>query len=227
MAPRSVAESQPEHCPAIQDFLKWNCDENIQKKGCTGSGNEVGAPYISCLALKEKLTRERIELLLKELFQDWDQPVPNADRVRKYYLRPFAILLSAGHGRMIHRIVEYYDLQDHFLPFSVAPINFPKSTTCNLFELFYKEQWQYCAVKLEYDMSYKLENDSILPILDKTRIGAGGSAILYKITVDEVYNNLLPGENSDVVILPIHHRLTCFTNQTRSQRHLQPPTPLL
>ena len=149
--------------------------------------------------LQDYLTTDRIKTLLKELFDDTSQWQPNADRVRSYYLRPFAILLSIRCGSMIRHFVDHPELQDKPLPFSTEPEDFPKTSTQNLFEAFYKEQWQFCAVPLEWDMNNELANDYILPITAKEEIGNGGSGILYKITVDEEYNRLKPAGPKDRV----------------------------
>lgn len=210
-----MAESQP----GYQDFLQWKASPDIRKRGCRGSDATVGPTYISQVALEERLTRKRIELLLKEISRDWDQPALNAEYVRTHYLRPFAILLSVGYGYMITHVVEHQSLRDRYLPFFQEPEGFPKSTACNLFQKFYEEQWQFCAVKLEFDMNYRLENDYILPIHDKTRIGHGGSAVLYKIDVDDTYNALVPDEHTNVVSQPLYRRLMCPANQMHSQRH--------
>lgn len=196
-----MAELQPENYAAIQDFLHWKCNSDIHKEGCRGSTNTVGTKYISRAALEEKLTKERIEALLDELFRDTELPAPGAEEVMNNYLRPFAILLSAGFGRMISHFVDHLSLRDLLLPFAIESKDFPKSTRRNLFKAFCKEQWQFCPVKLEYNMSYRLESNYILPIVHKEKIGEGGSANVYKIIVDEDYNSLRPGRSSETVSL--------------------------
>ncbi|KAI4149051.1 MAG: hypothetical protein L6R39_002619 [Caloplaca ligustica] len=195
----STNEHNPEHDPAIQEFLRWKSNPDVLKEGCCGSENTPGFEYIPKVALEDWLTTERIEHLLLALFKDSDELAFTAERVRKSYLRPFAILLSAGFGPMIRHFVERRILQDQYLPFSVEPKEFPRSTTCDLFDAFNKQQWQFCAVNLEYDMTDSLANDYILPINHKEKIGNGGSAVLYKITVDEDYNNLVPSKHNDTV----------------------------
>ncbi|KAL9039214.1 MAG: hypothetical protein Q9180_002660, partial [Flavoplaca navasiana] len=158
----------------------------------------IGSHYISRADLQDYLTTERIRTLLQELFDNTNQSPPHAERVRSNYLRAFAILLAVGYGHMIRHFVEYRELRDKSLPFSTEPEDFPKTSTQNLFEAFYKQQWQFCAVPLEYDMRDDLGDDYILPITAKKKIAGGGSAILYKITVDEEYNKLVPPvENGD------------------------------
>ena len=190
-----MAESQPENLPAIQDFLQWMSDPRTSRIGCTGSNNAIGSRYIPQVALEAYLTTERIRTLLEELFGNTNG-APDSNRVRKYYLRPFAILLSAGFGGMIRHFVDHRH-EDKHLPFSSEPENFPKSTTRDLFTEFRKEQWKFCAMQLDYDMSDHLLNDGILPILVEKEIGNGGSAVLHKITVDEDYNKLVPTSDSD------------------------------
>ena len=191
-----MAESQPEDRPAIQEFLQWRSNSHNSRIGCKGSDNATGSRYIPQVALEAYLTTERIRTLLEELF-DTPNPEPDPDRVRRKYLRPFAILLSAGFGRMIgHFVNRRYE--DQVLPFKGKPTSFPELTNRDLFSEFCKKQWQFCAMQLDYDMSDDLvDNDCILPIFEKEEIDRGGSAILHKIAVDEDYNNLIPPGNSD------------------------------
>lgn len=193
-----MPESQPDDGPAIQDFLQWRSSSQTYRTGCKGSDNTIGSRYIPRGTLEAYLTTGRIRTLLEELYSnDNTYHAPDPDRVRTNYLRPFAILLSAGFGRMIRHFVDHR-YEDNRLPFSSEPRSFPKSSARDLFNDFYKKQWQFCAVQLDYNMSDDLDNDCILPILGKKEIGNGGSAILYKITVDKDYNSLVPAGDSDM-----------------------------
>ena len=192
-----MAESQPEYAPAIQDFLQWISKSDNSRTGCKGSDNAIGSRYIPRVLLEDYLTTARIRTLLDELFNN-TSPAPDPDRVRTNYLRPFAILLSAGLGRLIRHFVNHrYD--DNHLPFPNKPGDFPQSATQDLFNEFCKKQWQFCAMQLDYDMTDILAKDCILPILKKEKIESGGSAILHKITVDADYNKLIPAGHSDTV----------------------------
>ncbi|KAL8696543.1 MAG: hypothetical protein Q9224_002741 [Gallowayella concinna] len=190
----------PESGPAYQEFLRWKSITGHSNKGCRGFGNTIGSHYIPYHALLEYCTAERIKMLLEELFDKPTDLPPDTDRVRTYYLRPFAILLSIGCGRMISRFVDHRGLQDTSLPFTSESDDFPKSPTRDLFADFHKQQWHFCALELEYKMSYELSNDYILPITSMEKIGDGGSAILYRITVDEAYNKLKPPDSSYMAI---------------------------
>ncbi|KAL8837659.1 MAG: hypothetical protein Q9176_005576 [Flavoplaca citrina] len=191
-----MAELQLEYAPAVQAFLQWKVKPGIRRTGCTGSDNMIGSAYISQADLQDYLTTEQIKTLLQELFHNTNQSPPHADQVRSNYLRAFAILLAVGYGRMIRHFVERRELQDKSLPFPTEPEDFPKTQNQNLFEAFYKEQWQFCALPLEYDMCDNLRDGYILPFTAKQVIADGGSAILYKITVDEVYNKLKPADDA-------------------------------
>ena len=147
--------------------------------------------------MKEYLTSDTIEELLRELFENTDLTQPSPERIRADYLRPFAILLCAGYGRMIRHFVDVDSLQDLRLPFS-SNEDFPRTTKVDLCQVFFKEQWLFSVAQLVFDMSNKFENDRILPIVSKREIGNGGSAILYEITVDAAYNKLVPTRHDQV-----------------------------
>lgn len=197
--PRARSISQPDDHPAIQELLIWIHAPATRRLGCSGSDNDIVREYISWRTLEEKLTKSKVEELLEALFENCEYPRPEADYVTKHYLRPFAILLCIGQGRMIHHFSEHQNLQDHLLPFWDEPPTFPKSTACNIFADFRRVQWEFCAVKLEYDIRTHLEADYILPINSKELIEEGGSAIAYKIEVDADYDELVPASEEGLV----------------------------
>lgn len=193
-----MVEAQADDNPVIQGFLTWKESRGTQRLGCGGGGNEVDRKYLPYTTLEKKLSIQKIKELLKALFNDSDKYVPDAELIRKRYLRPFAILLSISNGRMIYQFVEHINLQNDFLPFHIKPHGFPSSTNCDLFEEFRRAQWEFCPVKLDYDTSCRLETDEIIPINRKEKIGDGGSAIIYKIVLDKEYDNLIPpGDGQD------------------------------
>ena len=195
-----MPEMQPESGPAVQAFLQWTAEPRIRRTGCSGPKNMIGSHYISQADLQHYLTTERIRSLLQEVFDSTNQSPPSAERVRSNYLRPLAILLVINYGCMIRHFVDHQELRDTSLPFETEPKNFPKSPTRNFFEAFQGQQWQFCAVPLEYAMSDDLGDNYILPITDKEEIASGGSAFLYRITVDEAYNKLKPADDAKTVM---------------------------
>ena len=195
-------DPQPGYAPTIQDFLLWKSKSDTRRVGCGGSKNAISSEYIPDAALQDYLTADRIKALLKELFDSTSVVPPRSELVRQNHLHVFAILLCADSGRYIEHFMTYQGLRDTCLPFFDKPIHFPQSGTRDLFKAFDKEQWQFCALQLEYDMNNELARNNILPIIGKEEIGDGGSAVLYKITVDEGYNRLRPTAQHNVVRTP-------------------------
>lgn len=194
----TMVDRQPDDDPVIQDFLqqfKISRSPPIWRVGRSGHDNEVERKYVSLRTLQQVLTHERIENLLQVLFRGWDEPFPDAGIIRKSYLRSFAILLCIGAGRFIYHFKENHTLRDGQLPFYAPPHNFPTFTTRNLFAEFEEAQWAFCPFELEWDSSYNLGTREILPINSKSEIEDGGSAVVWRVEVDEDYDKLIPLKN--------------------------------
>ena len=183
---------QPDHDTYIQDFLQWIKSPDSYRIGCGGLETEDECKYISLAKLKERLTRRRLESLLAASFENEERPAPNVDVIINHYLRPFAILLCIGEGSMIYQFVKHKSLQDAQLPLSQEPSGFPSSTRCDLWAAFRQKQWIFYARILEFNTSFHIEPDIILPINYKEKIAEGGSSITYKIIVDRDYDKLMP-----------------------------------
>ena len=187
-----MAEPQPDHCPVLQGFLQdfRAKPEHIWRKGCVGPDNDIDQPYVSPKTLDKRLDDHVVEQLLDEIFPNTSKP--ETAYVRKHHLQCFAILLCIGHGHMIRHFTEHPGLQDRCLPFRSEPHDFPKSTQPNLFAAFSEQQWGFCPVKLEFDISHHLGEHDILPILSKKKLDEGGSAIVYKVEIDGEFDDLCP-----------------------------------
>lgn len=184
-----MVEQQHDEDPFIQDFLTWQNSPVTWRTGAGGPKGETNPRYIPCAELQTYFDKpSRTRDLLRALFKDDD--TPDADYVRKHYLRPFVILLSVKKGRMISHMIRHNSLMDQQLPFRTKPTNFPECSDCDLWAQFYKRQWKFCAVKMRYNMSVVLDQDEILPYRIEHKLGEGGSARIYKIAVDEGYNEL-------------------------------------
>lgn len=195
MSPVPTVVPQSIHDPIIDEFLQWR--KSAEKMGRRGSNNDINANYIPENSLKTWLTQTRIQGLLKALFKDDRDAVPDASRVIQHYLRPFAILLTIGCGSMIRLFMNRLSLRDSALPFFTEPAEFPTLAGSNLFQSFYNWQWHFYPTKLEYNMADDLSDDYILPMVIDEQRGSGGSAVVYKVTVDPEYNGLIPGDGSD------------------------------
>ena len=135
---------------------------------------------------------DRVENLLDAVLNPEERPSVAAKYIRDNYLRTFAILLCIGQGQWISHFRQHRSLLDDKLPYDTEPANFPYSPNPDLVTDFKAEQWQFCAMALQYDMQDRFNPEVILPIRSKEEIGSGGSAIIFKIVVDEAYNSLHP-----------------------------------
>ena len=122
-------------------------------------------------------------------------PNPPEDAI-SHYLRPFAIVLRIGEGRMICQFVNHKSLQDDQLPHTRKPSEFPTSTRPDIWATFRQEQWAFYALTLEYSRVRNIGPDEILPINQKNKNAKGGSPVTYKIPVDEDYDKLVPRERT-------------------------------
>lgn len=187
-------QPQADHERPIQDVLTWSNSELIVPQ----SGNSPADKYDDRHGFvpRSKLDSEflkpgRIEELLDVLFGTSRHCRPRAETIRKFYLRPFVILICAGYGTMIGRFVEHQSLADNYLPFRERPPDFPASSASNLvWQRFNEHQWKFCAVKLHLNMSLTLGKYDILPIVRKTSKASGASAAISEIEIHPDYDQL-------------------------------------
>ena len=187
-----MVEPHAQHNDVLQAFHTWRLSSEAQLPGIGGPDFETICPFVPRSNLEKYFERPRqVENLLDAVLDSHERPAVEASYVREHYLQSFATLLCINEGGMIHRFVQYKSLQDQKLPYRTRPDGFP-FTTPDIFEEFKKAQWQFCASNLEYSMNDRFKEEDILPIIRKEKIGEGGSAIIYKIVVDEEYNSLRP-----------------------------------
>lgn len=187
-----MVESYAQHDDAQQAFHKWRLSSEARLPGIRGPDFETTCFFIPRSNLKDYFERpRRVENLLDAVLNDHERPAVDANYVRDHYLQSFATLLCIGEGRMIHHFQQHKALRDQKLPYRTRPDEFP-TTTPDKFEDFKEAQWQFCASDLEYGMNDRFKEEEILPLILKEKIGEGGSAIIYKIVVDEGYNSLRP-----------------------------------
>ena len=188
-----MRETHAEQGEDIQHFWAWYRSPKTRQPGLNGSGHGTPCEFIPLSAVQQYLgTPRRVEALLSSIFRDETNITIDADLIRHHYLRSLAILLIVGKGPMIQHFVKYRSLQDHYLPHRIRPADFPWSSDPTFFEHFSKEQWQFCAMDLEYNMHHDVHKDDIFPITLKAEIGCGGNAVIFRINVHEEYNKLVP-----------------------------------
>lgn len=186
-----MVESYAQHGEALQAFHKWRHSSGARFPGIGGPDFETTCPFTPRSNLEKYFERPQVENLLDEVLSSKQRPAVDANYVRDHYPQTFATLLCIGQGCMIHHFQQYKSLRDQKLPYRTRPDDFPFMTP-DVFEEFKNAQWQFCASKLEYGMNDRFKEEDILPIIRKEKIGEGGSAIIYKIVVDENYDSLRP-----------------------------------
>ena len=187
-----MVEASAQHNEALQAFHTWKRSTEAQSLGIGGPHFETESPFIPRSNLEKYFgSHERVKDLLDAVLDSNDRPAVDPSYVQEHYLQSFAILLCIGEGHLIHHFQQYNSLRDQKLPYHTKPDDFP-ITTPDKFEDFKQEQWQFCASKLEYNMNGRFKEEDILPITYKKPIGEGGSAIIYKIVIEDSYNSLQP-----------------------------------
>lgn len=190
-----MVEQDAQHSDALQAFHTWRKSPEALLPGIGGPGIETEYMFIPRSNLENYFKGpRRLENLLDALLTSDERPAVDPNYVREHYLQSFAILLCIGEGRFIHYFQQYKSLRDQKLPYRSPPDDFPFMKP-EKFEEFKREQWQFCASKLEYSMNDRFKEEDILPIIRKEKIGEGGSAIIYRIVVAEDYNLLRPPEH--------------------------------
>ncbi|KAL8934995.1 MAG: hypothetical protein Q9211_004940 [Gyalolechia sp. 1 TL-2023] len=184
------------HNDAVQAFHTWRRSPEVQTPGL-GGNNLDPVNFIPRSTLEDYLRRDRyMENLLSAVLDYQHRAAVGVEYVREHYLLAFATLLCIGEGRLIYHFQQHRSLRDEKMPFDTQPTAFPHTDDPKTFERFQEMQWQFCAMRLEYDMKDRLRSHEVLPIISKEKIGEGGSAIIYKIVVYEPYNFLRAPEQS-------------------------------
>lgn len=187
----------------LQAFHTWRRSTKAQLTGLGGPDCNKTCMFIPKSRIEDYFKRpHQLDKLLDKVLDPSVRPAVDANYVRGNYLRSFAILLCIGKGHLIHHFQQHQSLQDDKLPYGTRPDEFP-FTTPDEFQEFKNAQWQFCAPTLNYTMNSCFKEEDILPIISKDKIGEGGSAIIYKIVVDENYNSLLPQVRS----ISLRHKL--------------------
>ena len=183
----------------VQAFHQWRHSSDVHLSGFGGPAFETGHSFIPRSHLEEYFDRpRRLENLLDVVLDASKRPEVDPNLVRLHYPRCFATLLCIGEGSMVSHFYQHESLRDEKLPFRARPAEFP-TTSPDKFKDFQDAQWQFCAVNLKYGMNGHFKRDDIVPIIHREKIGEGGSAIVYKIVVDQNYHSLRPPSHATAV----------------------------
>jgi len=191
--------SQPDEAPCLQQFFSWAKSERRFSTAFPDSNEEICFNSIPTIeAYFKARNHEKLNTILAALFKaEGEAPPGIAEVIVKGYIAVFCTLLYTRKGRHIKNFVEY-KLDDGLLPFwpTHPPPNFPNSSDQSFFEKFCEQQWRFCCPILSRDSLYNshFSENRVLPIADKQRVGAGGSAELFKIRIHDGYNQLHLGD---------------------------------
>lgn len=187
--------SQPDHKQALQDLLDWIHRRTVQSYDIR-TGTLVNDPFRKFMpnTAVETYFQEneyrRTKDLLEAVFPGGDGPT--AKDVADTCPRIFCILALIGKAKYIGLFVAKDALSDRALPFEPGSQKFPKSTSDpSFFEAFNKQQWRFCARDLTRRHLVEFDDEHILPFSELRKIGGGGSATVYKATVQANHDNLV------------------------------------
>jgi serine/threonine protein kinase len=203
----------------LQAFHQWRLSSEAHLSGFGGPTFGTRQSFIPRSHLEEYFGRSRrLENLLDVVLDASKRPEIAPNLVRLHYLRCFATLLCIGEGSLISLFYQHQSLRDEKLPFRARPDEFP-TTSPDKFKAFQDAQWQFCALNLEYGMDDRFKADDIVPIIHMEKIGEGGSAIIYKIVVDQNYNSLRPPSHA-IAVFPaaLVDVLTSLTKMEQDHR---------
>jgi hypothetical protein len=193
-------QSQPDEGPPIEDFIEWF--NSNRTNGILSSAPDAKHPFMPLPMLIDHLkTPYKLDRILKALFRDREPPVTAEEIWQKGMIRILTVLILIGKGRKIERCASYSNLRDINLPFVEQPLHFPPSTdeTNSTWEAFYKKQWQVCAYEFTYQTKTNLEEHTILPIIERTKLDKGGSATVHKIKLHAAYDKLVSRDSPNQV----------------------------
>ncbi len=103
--------SQLDYDTQIQDVLSWKHSSDTGRLGSGGVDSELDRRFIPRSTLKERFKEpEKAEGLLRALFGNSNDSLPDADYIRSRYLRLFVTLLCVGQEEMTYHFVEHESL---------------------------------------------------------------------------------------------------------------------
>jgi hypothetical protein len=147
-----------------------------------------GRPFISRHALQQELSRDRIKKLLDyHLIRTVD-----VGTIYEHYICVFGILITIGKYEYIPYFVTHEHFSDDRLPFRDSADWFDEFRD-DFFSAFYKSQWAFCAQKFRLGRldNLQIQEDRILPFVDKRVIKKGSDSLVEKVEVHPDYNELV------------------------------------
>jgi hypothetical protein len=150
--------------------------------------------FIPLNRLERLLTREKIVALLAQNNVEFHLCAEATSTILNNGIRLFATLASIRNIKLITRFLATDSFSgaqlDSKLPLSESDllriIQDPNTST-----QFFQRQWRFLAPVFQENQSYReLADWAILPFLRRSKIGQGGFAVVYKVTVDAAHHRI-------------------------------------
>jgi hypothetical protein len=197
-------QRQPDYEPSIQSFLSFldrvSAFEVVNPDPPEDPTRRAFAVLEKVRTYFDENGQEKLYQIITALFPQGDGIWPND--VLPNNIAVFCTLLKISKGRWMKHFRHHESLSDARLPFDPIrqPLNWPEDTgDPNFLRKFCEEQWKFCVPPLRQPFVDKhFPKDTILPIVYKKEICAGGSATLWKIKLHPTYNKLVSEEEKEV-----------------------------
>lgn len=190
---RAASDPDSSGCDGIRQFNQWYQGKKKKSKINSNKGAQF---FISEKDVQEFFGRrhqDRTRNILEHLSPHKAQQV-NLDRLHKKYSKALAILILIGQGKYFFEYSSSPDLVDDKLPFDGddEPRSFPRADTGSFYEAFQREQWQFCALRVEPGYwSWKEDDPRLIPVTSMQEIAHGTAGKLFKVKIHRDYNGIL------------------------------------
>lgn len=199
----------------MDDFKLWR--KKSTAYGTLDPFSEVEHPFLPFVHIDDYFSdTAKFRALLHELL-----PIDEANTVWsldiQLYKYVFCILLIIGKGDLILDFV-VSELSDESLPTSTLPSEFPLRDE-KLISSYLETQWMVWVPKFKLGMAATFDPRCILPIISKEKLDASVHGRVYRITLEDAYNELASATEVDKVLL---HTKRCVGKRANEDRTLTP-----
>lgn len=201
--------------PPVQAFCDW-----LKKDRVTGSQDDheelqdfVPSGEVAAYLKGNGVLKD----ILAALYPSQDHR-DSAKEIVNRFSKVFAILISIGYGGQILNFLPHDSLSDGRLPFETRPLKFPRDPyetdhygPGSFFGRFQAEQPRFCAQIMAAGAFSSIEPQQRMPFLEKTLVGRGGSAHVFRIKVHADHDQL-KRRNAQVRMLSLMSRPAKLAN---------------
>lgn len=184
---------------AIQQLLRWLASESKDAWDLTkssASAESGHAKFIPAGRVKDHFCSDlnRVRDLIRAA--GVNEYEVSAKHLANKWCKVFCILALINKLEFIGTFATYNTLWDGRLPFTEKepPSNFPRDAgDPQFYEKFRAAQWQFCALELETLNGLHVDDQVIIPVVNREEVGGGGTAKVYRVEVHPEYDLLVSG----------------------------------